>query len=125
MPPTVEDRLRDILEAITDIEDVVKDLTFDQFVSEKTSRLAVERLLEIIGEASKFIPDEVKRTEPGVDWRKMIDFGSLLASCLPYDEGRDRLGHRSNPPSTFEVLRRETHSHVGPLAAGRESNDDQ
>jgi uncharacterized protein with HEPN domain len=78
MPPTVEDRLRDILEAIVDIENVVKGLTFDQFVSEKTSRLAIERLLEIICEASRFIPDEVKRTEPGIDWRKMIDFGNLL-----------------------------------------------
>ncbi|UWU74410.1 DUF86 domain-containing protein [Bradyrhizobium huanghuaihaiense] len=66
MPPTVEDRLRDILEGITDIESVVKGLTFD------------ERLLEIICEASRFIPDEVKRTEPGIDWRKMIDFGNLL-----------------------------------------------
>ena len=78
MPPTVEDRLLDILEAISDIEGVTKDLTFDKFVSEKTSRLAIERLLEIICEASRFIPDEVKRAEPGIDWRKMIDFGNLL-----------------------------------------------
>ena len=78
MPPTVEDRLRDILEAITDIESVVKGFTFDQFVSEKTARLAIERLLEIICEASRFIPDEIKRTEPAIDWRKMIDFGNLL-----------------------------------------------
>lgn len=28
MPPTVEDRLRDILEAITDIENAVRDFTF-------------------------------------------------------------------------------------------------
>ncbi|RTE93774.1 MULTISPECIES: HepT-like ribonuclease domain-containing protein [Bradyrhizobium] len=78
MPPTAEDRLRDILEAIADIESVVKGLNFDQFVSERTSRLAIERLLEIICEASRFIPDEIKRTEPEIDWRKMIDFGNLL-----------------------------------------------
>lgn len=78
MPPTVEDRLQDILEAITDIETVVKDLTFDRFTSEKTSRLAIERLLEIICEASRFIPDEIKQAEPDIDWRRMIDFGNLL-----------------------------------------------
>lgn len=78
MPPTVEDRLRDILEAITDIETVVKGFTFDQFISEKTARLAIERLLEIICEASRSIPEDVKQTEPGIDWRKMIDFGNLL-----------------------------------------------
>nr|WP_312016477.1 HepT-like ribonuclease domain-containing protein [Bradyrhizobium liaoningense] len=104
MPPTVEDRLLDILEAITDIEGVAKGLTFDQFVSEKTSRLAIERLLEIVCEASRFIPDEVKRAEPGIDWRKMIDFGNLLRQ-LSHDEGRDRVGYHSNPPSAVEVLR--------------------
>jgi uncharacterized protein with HEPN domain len=78
MPPTVEDRLRDILEAITDIESVVKGSTFEQFVSEKTARLAIQRLLEIICEASRSIPDDVKRAEPAIDWRKMIDFGNLL-----------------------------------------------
>ena len=75
MPPTVEDRLRDILEAI---ESVVKGSTFEQFVSEKTARLAIERLLEIICEASRSIPDDVKRAEPAIDWRKMIDFGLLM-----------------------------------------------
>ncbi|MET4255746.1 uncharacterized protein with HEPN domain [Bradyrhizobium sp. S3.12.5] len=78
MPPTVEDRLRDILEAITDIENAVRGFTFDQFVAEKTTRLAIERLLEIICEASRFIPDDLKRAEPHIDWRKMIDFGNLL-----------------------------------------------
>ena len=78
MPPTVEDRLQDILEAIADIESVVKDFSFDQFVAEKTARLAIERLPEIICEASRFIPDEIKRSEPAIDWRKMIDFGNLL-----------------------------------------------
>ena len=78
MPPTTEDRLRDILDAIADIESVVNGLTFDRFVSEKTTRLAIERLLEIICEASRSIPDEVKQAEPGIDWRKMIDFGNLL-----------------------------------------------
>lgn len=78
MPPTVEDRLRDIPEAITDIESVTKSLSFDQFVAERTPRLAIERLLEIICEASRFIPDQIKQAEPGIDWRKMIDFGNPL-----------------------------------------------
>jgi uncharacterized protein with HEPN domain len=78
MPPTVEDRLRDILEAIAEIEDIARDVTFEQFVSERTARLAIERLLEIVCEASRSIPDDVKRTEPAIDWRKMIDFGNLL-----------------------------------------------
>ncbi len=78
MPPTVEDRLRGIHEAIADIENIVAGYTFDRFSVERTTRLAAERLLEIICEASRSIPDDVKRTERDIDWRKMIDFGNLL-----------------------------------------------
>lgn len=103
MPPTVEDRLRDILEAITDIENAVQDFTFDQFVAEKTTRLAIERLLEIVCEASRFIPDDVKRARDRLAQDDRLR--KPATSCLSHDEGRDRLGDRSNPPSIAEILR--------------------
>lgn len=78
MPPTVEDRLRDILEAIIEIEDVVRSLSFAQFASDRRARLLTERLLEIVCEASRTIPEEIKQEEFDIDWRKMIDFGNLL-----------------------------------------------
>lgn len=78
MPPTAEDRLRDIFEAITEIEDVMRTLTFDQFASDRRARLLTERLLEIVCEASRALPDKIKQDEAGIDWRKMIDFGNLL-----------------------------------------------
>ena len=78
MPPTVEDRLRDILEAITEIEDIVQGVTFDRFKSDRRTRLLTERLLEIVCEASRAIPDDIKRTAPDISWREMIDFGNLL-----------------------------------------------
>jgi uncharacterized protein with HEPN domain len=78
MPPTVEDRLRDILEAITEIEDVTHGVSFSHFASDRRTRLLIERLLEIVCEASQTIPDAIKREEPDIDWRKMIDFGNLL-----------------------------------------------
>jgi uncharacterized protein with HEPN domain len=56
MPPSVEDRLRDILEAI----------------------LEIEQLLEIVCEASRTVPESMKQHGSGIDWRKMIDFGNLL-----------------------------------------------
>ncbi|MBA2403087.1 MAG: DUF86 domain-containing protein [Bradyrhizobium sp.] len=78
MPPTVEDRLRDILEAIAEVEDLMRGVSFGQFVSDRRTRLLAERLLEIVCEASRTIPDKVKQEEPDIDWRKMIDFGNLL-----------------------------------------------
>lgn len=78
MPPTVEDRMRDILEAIVEIADVTQGFTFDQFASDRRTRLLTERLLEIVCEASRTIPDNIKRDEPGIDWRQMINFANLL-----------------------------------------------
>src|SRR6266496_3156062 len=78
MPPTVEDRLRDILEAIAEIDDVMRGANFDQFASDRRMRLLIERLLEIVCEASRTVPEKIKQEAPDIDWRKMIDFGNLL-----------------------------------------------
>jgi uncharacterized protein with HEPN domain len=78
MPPTVEDRLRDILEAIIEIEDMLTGSSLDQFSADKMRRMATERYPEVICEATRKLTDEVKRDAPNIDWRKMID---LEACC--------------------------------------------
>ena len=78
MPPTVEDRLRDILEAITEIEALVANGSLAQFTADKTGRMATERYLEIVCEAARKLPDDVKQDEPAIEWQKMIDFGNVL-----------------------------------------------
>jgi uncharacterized protein with HEPN domain len=64
MPPNVEDRLKDILEAITEIEDVMRGVSFEQFVSDRRIRLLAERLLEITCEASRTIWDIIQNHLP-------------------------------------------------------------
>jgi uncharacterized protein with HEPN domain len=78
MPPTVEDRLQDILEAIGEIQGLLQGVGFDQFAADRHKRLMTERLLEIVCEASRTIPESIKREEPNIDWRNMIDFGNVL-----------------------------------------------
>ena len=78
MPPTVEDRLRDILEAITEIEEMLVGSSLDAFTTDKMRRMATERYLEVICEAARRLTDDVKREAPNIDWRKMIDFGNVL-----------------------------------------------
>jgi uncharacterized protein with HEPN domain len=78
MPPTVEDRLQDILEAIGEIQGLLQGVGFDQFTSDRHKRLLTERLLEIVCEASRTIPENIKQEEPSIDWRNMIDFGNVL-----------------------------------------------
>jgi uncharacterized protein with HEPN domain len=78
MPPTVEDRLRDILEAITEIEGMLAGSNFDRFAADKMRRLATERCLEVVCEAARKLTDEVKRGAPDIEWQKMTDFGNRL-----------------------------------------------
>jgi len=78
MPPTVEDRLRDILEAISEIEEMLVGSSLDAFTTDKMRRMATERYLEVICEAARRLTDDVKREAPNIDWRKMIDFGNVL-----------------------------------------------
>ena len=78
MPPTVEDRLRDILEAISEIEEMLVGSSLDAFTTDKMRRMGTERYLEVICEAARRLTDDVKREAPNIDWRKMIDFGNVL-----------------------------------------------
>lgn len=78
MPPTIEDRLLDILEAIGEVDNLLQGKTFEQFTSDRLLQLATERLLEIVCEASRRLPDTVKQEGPHINWQKMIDFGNQL-----------------------------------------------
>jgi uncharacterized protein with HEPN domain len=78
VPPTVEDRLLDILEAIADVDEILLGKSLEEFTADQVLRLATERLLEIVCEASRNLPDSVKHDAPDINWRKMIDFGNRL-----------------------------------------------
>jgi uncharacterized protein with HEPN domain len=78
MPPTVEDRLKDISESIAEIQKLLVGVDFQTFSTDRLLGLATERLLEIVCEASRALPDDVKKAELSIDWRKIIDFGNLL-----------------------------------------------
>jgi|SRR6202795_3435277 uncharacterized protein with HEPN domain len=78
MPPTAEDRLLDILEAIAEINEMLAGYGLEQFAADKIRRMATERYLEVICEAARKLPDGIKQDEQGIDWRKMNDFGNRL-----------------------------------------------
>lgn len=65
------DYLKDILESIEKIEKFIKGLEFDDFSKDDKTVYAVIRALEIIGEATKNLPDSLKEEYPEVPWRKM------------------------------------------------------
>ena len=63
--------LKDILEAIRKIEKYTKKLSFDDFVEDDLIQDGVVRNLEIIGEAVKNIPQDIKNKKPEMEWKKI------------------------------------------------------
>ena len=71
--------LKDILEAIERIESYVKGCTFEQFAKNTLVIDAVVRNFEIIGEATKRIPVEIKQENPLIKWKEMAGMRDKLA----------------------------------------------
>jgi uncharacterized protein with HEPN domain len=71
--------LEDILECGTRIQSYAANLDFDSFVSNRMAYDAVLRNLEVIGEAAKNVPPEVRARYPQVDWRAMAGLRDVMA----------------------------------------------
>ncbi len=65
----IRDYLRDILNAIDLAESFIANLTFDEFQTDAKTSFAVIRALEIIGEATKNIPDQLREDYPSIPWK--------------------------------------------------------
>ncbi len=70
--------LRDILAAMRSIELFVEGMKFEDFIKDDKTTSAVLRKFEIIGEASKHIPDEIKLKYPNVSWTEMAGMRDRL-----------------------------------------------
>jgi uncharacterized protein with HEPN domain len=68
----------DILEAIEKIEKYMEDLSFDEFTEDTKTIDAVIRNFQIIGEATKRIPEEVKGRYADIPWREMAGMRDKL-----------------------------------------------
>jgi uncharacterized protein with HEPN domain len=79
MPREYEDYLRDLLDAIEKIQNFIKDLDFEEFKKDDKTKFAVIRALEIIGEATKHISEEVRNKYPEVPWKDMAGMRDVLA----------------------------------------------
>ncbi len=71
-------RVLDILAEINGVEQILQGKNFDAYASEMMTRRAIERCVEIISEASRHIPIDVKAKYPNVPWQKISAIGNLL-----------------------------------------------
>jgi uncharacterized protein with HEPN domain len=94
VPPSLSDRLAHISKAIEDIYLLVRDHSLEDFAADLMVRLAVERLFEIISEASRGIPESIKATEKSIPWQRIADLGNWLRHAY----------HRVDPEILWNVI---------------------
>jgi uncharacterized protein with HEPN domain len=70
--------LAEILNEIEWISTVTAGKQLDDFSKDRATRYIVERSIEIIAEASRRIPEELKALQPEIDWRAVAGIGNML-----------------------------------------------
>ncbi len=72
------DYLNDILNSINETSEFTLGMTFDEFLKDKKTINAVIRSLEVIGEASRKISDDLKTQSPDLPWKRMAGMRNKL-----------------------------------------------
>ena len=66
-----QDYLRDMLDNAEKALEFVHGMEYDEFFEDQKSVYAVVRALEIIGEAARQVPEDVRADHPGLAWREI------------------------------------------------------
>src|SRR4030042_6665995 len=66
-------------EAARDVLDFIRGVTYVHFCNDKLVRYAVERRIEVIGEAARHISESFKMMHPEIPWRRIIGQRNILA----------------------------------------------
>ncbi|WXG47560.1 MAG: DUF86 domain-containing protein [Candidatus Atabeyarchaeum deiterrae] len=67
-----------MLESMQMIEEYVGRTTREQFMSSRLTQDAVIRRIEIIGEAAKNVPEDVKKSYPSIPWKRIAGMRDIL-----------------------------------------------
>jgi uncharacterized protein with HEPN domain len=70
--------LLDIKDAINKGISFIKDLTYEEFEKDEKTQFALIRAIEIIGEASKKVPTEIKEQSEEIPWREISGMRDVL-----------------------------------------------
>lgn len=83
MPKDYKIYFRDIIECIEKIQDYTAGLSSVDFCNDGKTIDAVIRNLEIIGEAARRLPEELRVKFPDVEWRRIISLRNILIHEYP------------------------------------------
>lgn len=69
----------DILASMEKIELYIRGMSFEDFRGDQRTVDAVLRNLEVIGEAARNVPQEMRDKLPDIPWRRMIGLRNILS----------------------------------------------
>ncbi|MFQ5788196.1 MAG: DUF86 domain-containing protein, partial [Thermodesulfobacteriota bacterium] len=69
MKRNIGDYIEDIISAMDKAIDFVKNMSYEEFTRDDKTVFAVVRALEIVGEAVKNIPTDVRKNNPEIPWK--------------------------------------------------------
>ena len=78
MKRTYKDYILDIFSSIQEIEEFVEGMDFEDFIKDRKTVNAVIRSLEVMGEAVKKIPSEIREKYPEIPWKYIAAMGDKL-----------------------------------------------
>jgi uncharacterized protein with HEPN domain len=70
--------LRHMREAAWDVIEFVRGVTYSRFAEDKVLRYAVERRLEMLGEAARQVSESFKRAHGEIPWRQLDGLRAML-----------------------------------------------
>lgn len=72
------DYLNDILESINDIREFTRDMSYEDFIGDRKTLKAVIRCFEVIAEATKALPSEIKENYQKIPWAEIVGMRNKL-----------------------------------------------
>jgi uncharacterized protein with HEPN domain len=78
MKRTFRDYVEDILTSFEETQEFTQGLDFDAFARDRRTVNAVVRSLEVMGEAAKRIPAEIRKRYPEIPWKRMTGMRDKL-----------------------------------------------
>ena len=73
-----QNRIRDILSAISEIQSFTEGLTFAEFQNDRKTIGAVLYTLTMIGEAARTIPPDLESAHPEISWNDIRDMRNII-----------------------------------------------